>query len=64
MQRTRSMLVAAVLSLLAVHVSSEGLPVQFGLLPLGDLTNCDQAGPYDIPLVQAREVEGALSCGL
>eukprot|EP00878_Enallax_costatus_P000877 GHUV01001004.1.p1 GENE.GHUV01001004.1~~GHUV01001004.1.p1 ORF type:complete len:475 (+),score=107.17 GHUV01001004.1:451-1875(+) len=61
MLRSRNMLIAAVLALLAVHVSSEGLPVQFGLLGLGDLTTSDQAGPYNIPLVQAFEVEAALA---
>lgn len=35
---------------------AQGLPVQDGLLPLGDLTTTDQAGPYAIPAVQAFEV--------
>jgi hypothetical protein len=35
--------------------------VQYGLLGLGDLTTSDQAGPYNIPLVQAFEVEAALA---
>jgi hypothetical protein len=45
-------------------VSGDGLPVQYGLLGLGDLTTSDQAGPYNVPAVQAFEVEGEfqLSC--
>jgi hypothetical protein len=46
------------LGALAVLASSQGLPVQYGLLPLGDLTTNDQGGPYLIPAVQAAEVEG------
>lgn len=37
---------------------AQGLPVQYGLLPLGDLTTSDQDGPYNIPPVQTAEVEG------
>jgi hypothetical protein len=58
-QRSLFALVAAML--LATHmslVSGQGLPVQYGLLGLGDLTTSDQAGPYNVPLVQAHEVEG------
>lgn len=38
------------------HVLGDGLPVEYGLLPLGDLTTQDQGGPYAIPDVQAFEV--------
>jgi hypothetical protein len=53
--------VLAAAMLLATHmsvVSGQGLPVQYGLLGLGDLTTSDQAGPYNVPAVQAHEVEG------
>eukprot|EP00879_Flechtneria_rotunda_P021060 GHRR01022186.1.p1 GENE.GHRR01022186.1~~GHRR01022186.1.p1 ORF type:complete len:280 (-),score=73.94 GHRR01022186.1:2206-3045(-) len=41
--------------------NAQGLPVQYGLLGLGDLTTEDQAGPYNVPQVQAFEVEAALA---
>jgi hypothetical protein len=47
--------------LLAAFCAGEGLPVQYGLLPTGDLTTTDQDGPYFIPAVQAVEVEGMRS---
>lgn len=47
------------LAVLLVGVSSS--PVEYGLLGLGDLTTEDQAGPYNIPLVQAFEVEAAIA---
>lgn len=34
--------------------------VRIGLLPTGDLTTEDQDGPYNVPEVQAAEIEGAL----
>lgn len=46
----------AVLLALCTVAAGQGLPVQFGLLPLGDLTTSDQAGPYNVPDVQAFEV--------
>ena len=46
------------LLLLGVLCAGQGLPVQYGLLPTGDLTTTDQDGPYFIPAVQAVEVEG------
>lgn len=44
------------LLVLSPLVWGDGLPVQYGLLPLGDLTTQDQDGPYNIPDVQAAEV--------
>ncbi|KAF6253913.1 ferritin-like domain-containing protein [Scenedesmus sp. NREL 46B-D3] len=64
MHLQRSLLVLAAAMLLATHVqfvSGEGLPVQYGLLGLGDLTTTDQGGPYRVPAVQAFEVEAALA---
>lgn len=55
------MLLVTAALLLSAHVGSvagQGLPVQYGLLGLGDLTTTDQAGPYMVPDVQALEVEG------
>jgi hypothetical protein len=55
----QQLFLAAVTCLLAVsplRTVAEGLPVQFGLLPLGDLTTSDQDGPYAIPDIQAFEV--------
>jgi hypothetical protein len=63
MTRTRciqQLSIAALACLLAVaplRAVADGLPVQFGLLPLGDLTTSDQDGPYAIPDVQAFEVQ-------
>jgi hypothetical protein len=59
--------IAAVLALLlaaqcAPRASAQGLPVSDGLLPLGDLTTVDQAGPYAIPAVQAFEVRRLRGC--
>jgi hypothetical protein len=48
--------VAVALASLLVAVAGQGLPTQFGLLPLGDLTTVDQDGPYAVPDVQALEV--------
>lgn len=50
------MLVVIMFAVYATQVSSN--PAELGLLGLGDLTTEDQAGPYNIPLVQAFEVEG------
>lgn len=47
---------ALVLACLLAAVAGQGLPVQYGLLPTGDLTTVDQDGPYDVPDVQAFEV--------
>lgn len=47
--------IAVVLSIGSL-ASSQGLPVQFGLLPLGDLTTVDHDGPYNVPDVQSFEV--------
>jgi hypothetical protein len=61
MHLRHSLFVLAAALLLATHmslVSGQGLPVQYGLLGLGDLTTSDQAGPYSVPAVQAFEVEG------
>lgn len=44
------------LALAPLSTVAQGLPVQFGLLPLGDLTTTDQDGPYAIPDVQSFEV--------
>jgi hypothetical protein len=52
------LLLAALLATCFPAASSQGLPVQYGLLPLGDLTTNDQGGPYLVPAVQAAEVEG------
>lgn len=52
-------LMAASIGLLLALVplaSSQGLPVQYGLLPLGDLTTVDQDGPYFVPKAQSFEV--------
>lgn len=60
----RNMLFLAAALLLATRstlVSGEGLPVQYGLLGLGDLTTSDQDGPYNVPAVQSFEVEAALA---
>jgi hypothetical protein len=54
------LLLAALLATCLSQASSQGLPVEYGLLPLGDLTTNDQGGPYLIPAVQAAEVEGEL----
>lgn len=59
MTRSTLLLVAVSVVLLAglPQISlAQGLPVQFGLLPLGDLTTQDQAGPYAVPAAQAFEV--------
>jgi len=59
MTRPQLLLMAAFVVLLAglPQISlAQGLPVQYGLLPLGDLTTQDQAGPYAVPAVQAFEV--------
>eukprot|EP00882_Tetradesmus_deserticola_P001009 GHRQ01001092.1.p1 GENE.GHRQ01001092.1~~GHRQ01001092.1.p1 ORF type:complete len:409 (+),score=152.07 GHRQ01001092.1:202-1428(+) len=60
----RNVLWLAAAILLAAQANSvygEGLPVQYGLLGLGDLTTTDQGGPYNVPAVQAFEVEAALA---
>lgn len=54
--RLPAMLVVIMFAVYATQVSSN--PAELGLLGLGDLTTEDQAGPYNIPLVQAFEVEG------
>jgi hypothetical protein len=56
---SRKHLMAASIGLLLAILplaSSQGLPVQYGLLPLGDLTTVDQDGPYFVPEVQSFEV--------
>jgi hypothetical protein len=53
---------ACVIVLLACGLATASAQslVQRGLLPTGDLTTEDQDGPYNIPQVQAAEIEGAL----
>jgi hypothetical protein len=44
------------LLVLSPLVWGDGLPVQYGLLPWGDLTTSDQGGPYNVPDAQASQV--------